>query len=72
MRLSSPEPPYRFTPGRSPLLLSIPHGGTYLPPALAARLTPAARGVPEAPAELAAWTAVARGLACSRMGDCGR
>lgn len=62
MRFSSPEAPYRFTPGRSPLLLSIPHGGTYLPPALAARLTPAARGVPDTDWHLATLYAMARDL----------
>lgn len=39
------EPPFVFHPGTAPLLISMPHVGTYLPPALAARLTPAAREV---------------------------
>ncbi|MGF1608817.1 MAG: N-formylglutamate deformylase [Kiloniellales bacterium] len=39
--------PYRFTAGSAPLLVSMPHVGTHLPPELAARLTPAARGLPD-------------------------
>ena len=33
--------------GHTPLVIDVPHAGTYLPPALAARLTPAARMVPD-------------------------
>ena len=36
---------FKFIPGTQPLLISMPHVGTYLPPALAARLTPTARQV---------------------------
>jgi len=39
--------PYRFTAGGAPLLVSMPHVGTHLPPALAARMTEAALGVPD-------------------------
>jgi N-formylglutamate deformylase len=39
------EPAFRFRPGTRPLLISMPHVGTHLPPALAARLTPRAREV---------------------------
>jgi N-formylglutamate deformylase len=38
---------FRFRAGGSPLLVSMPHTGTYLPPDLAARLTPPARAVPD-------------------------
>ncbi len=38
---------YHFAPGRTPLLVSMPHVGTHVPPALAARMTEAARGVPD-------------------------
>jgi N-formylglutamate deformylase len=31
---------YELTPGDAPLLLSFPHSGTHLPPAIAARLSP--------------------------------
>ncbi|WP_367847775.1 N-formylglutamate deformylase [Rhodoferax sp. WC2427] len=36
---------FKFIQGTQPLLVSMPHVGTYLPPALAARLTPTARQV---------------------------
>ena len=39
--------PYRFTAGATPLLVSIPHGGTAIPPELAARMTAAARSTPD-------------------------
>lgn len=39
--------PYRFRAGASPLLVSIPHLGTELPEAIAARLSPAARALPD-------------------------
>jgi N-formylglutamate deformylase len=38
---------YRFQPGRTALLLSVPHAGRELPPALEARLTAAARLQPD-------------------------
>lgn len=38
---------FEFTPGRTPLLISIPHGGTWLPPALRPRLTEAALALPD-------------------------
>ena len=38
---------YRFTQGSGPLLVSMPHVGTHLPPDLAARMTAPARGVPD-------------------------
>ena len=41
------EPPFRFRQGTRPLLISMPHVGTYVPPALAARLTQEARQVPD-------------------------
>lgn len=40
-------PPFRFHPGTQPLLISMPHVGTYLPPVLAARLSDSARQVPD-------------------------
>ena len=40
-------PPFVFYPGTAPLLVSMPHAGTYVPPALAARLTDEARQVPD-------------------------
>lgn len=38
---------YRFTEGSLPLLVSMPHSGTYVPPEIAARLTEVARTVPD-------------------------
>ena len=39
--------PFRFRAGRSPLLVSMPHTGTYVPPEIEERLTPAARALPD-------------------------
>lgn len=47
MNFTTTEPPFRFHQGTRPLLISMPHVGTYLPPPLAARLTEAARQVPD-------------------------
>ena len=38
---------FRFRRGRSPLLVSVPHAGTYLPPEIGARLTEAAIALPD-------------------------
>lgn len=38
---------FRWIPGSTPLLVSMPHTGTHLPPALARRLTPAAQALPD-------------------------
>lgn len=38
---------FQFSRGSSPLLLSIPHCGTHIPPELAGRMTPAALRVPD-------------------------
>lgn len=38
---------FRIRPGRSRLLVTIPHAGTHVPPALAARLTAAGRALPD-------------------------
>ena len=39
--------PFVFHQGTQPLLISMPHAGTYVPPALAARFTEEARQVPD-------------------------
>jgi N-formylglutamate deformylase len=39
--------PYRYRQGHAPLLVSIPHMGTYVPEEIASRLTPAARALPD-------------------------
>ena len=41
------QPAFRFHQGTRPLLISMPHVGTHLPPAIAARLTDEARQVPD-------------------------
>ncbi|KQP18103.1 N-formylglutamate deformylase [Pseudorhodoferax sp. Leaf267] len=47
MNFTTTEPPFRFRQGTRPLLISMPHVGTHVPPALAARLTDEARHVPD-------------------------
>ena len=47
MSFHTTEPPFRFRQGTQPLLISMPHVGTHVPPALAARLTPEAQQVPD-------------------------
>jgi N-formylglutamate deformylase len=47
MSFTTTEPAFRFRQGTRPLLLSMPHVGTYVPPALAARLTEESRQVPD-------------------------
>jgi len=47
MAFTTAEPPFRFRQGTRPLLISMPHVGTHVPPALAARLTEEARHVPD-------------------------
>lgn len=39
------EPPFVFHPGTAPLLISMPHVGTHVPPSVAQRLTPEGREV---------------------------
>ena len=38
---------FHFSPGRTPVLISVPHAGTYIPPEIADRMTPAARQLPD-------------------------
>jgi len=40
-------PPFLFREGEVPVLLSLPHVGTYIPPGIAARMTDDARQVPD-------------------------
>ncbi len=47
MTFETTEPPFRFRQGTRPLLISMPHVGTHVPPALAARLTDEAQRVPD-------------------------
>ena len=41
------EPTYTFAPGSTPLLISVPHGGTFIPTHLRDRFTPEALAVPD-------------------------
>ena len=45
MKFTTTEPAFRFRQGGRPLLISMPHVGTHVPPALAAHFTPEARRV---------------------------
>jgi N-formylglutamate deformylase len=47
MTFQTTEPPFRFRQGTRPLLISMPHVGTHVPPALAARLTDEAQRLPD-------------------------
>lgn len=47
MQAITDKPAFRFHQGTRPLLVSMPHAGTYVPPAIAARLTGEARQVPD-------------------------
>ncbi|WP_422088861.1 N-formylglutamate deformylase [Variovorax sp.] len=47
MAFTTTEPPFRFRQGTRPLLISMPHVGTHVPPALAERFTEEARHVPD-------------------------
>ncbi len=62
---SPPPPPFTFHAGSAPLLISIPHCGVYLPPAVAARLRPAARALPDTDWHLERLYAFARGMGAS-------
>ena len=39
--------PFHFVPGTAPLLVSVPHDSTYIPPKIAVRMTPAALRTPD-------------------------
>lgn len=41
------QPAFIFRQGEAPVLLSLPHAGTYIPPGMAARMTDEARRVPD-------------------------
>ena len=45
--MKTPDDLFTPTPGSGPLILSVPHAGTLLPPDIARRLTPQARGLPD-------------------------
>ncbi len=45
--MATPEPIFDLRRGDSPLLISMPHSGTYVPPDILKRITPAARPLPD-------------------------
>ena len=59
------EAPFVFHRGTRPLLVSMPHVGTHLPPAIAARLTPAGRELHDTDWHLDTLYAFARELGAS-------
>ena len=59
--------PFTLHPGTAPLLISFPHVGTHVPPALAARLTPKAREVHDTDWHLPRLYDFARGLGASLL-----
>ena len=61
------EPPFTLHSGTAPLLISFPHVGTHVPPALAARLTPKAREVADTDWHLPRLYDFARGLGASLL-----
>jgi N-formylglutamate deformylase len=58
-------PPFLFHAGREPLLISMPHMGTHVPPALASRLTDEARRVPDTDWHMDRLYAFARDMGAS-------
>ena len=60
-------PPFTLHPGTAPLLISFPHVGTHVPPALAQRLTPKAREVHDTDWHLPRLYDFARGLGASLL-----
>ena len=60
-------PPFIFHQGTAPLLISMPHAGTYVPPALAARFTEEARQVPDTDWHMERLYAFAREMGASTL-----
>ncbi|WCM86454.1 N-formylglutamate deformylase [Acidovorax sp. NCPPB 3576] len=58
-------PPFTFHQGTAPLLVSMPHVGTHVPPDIAARFTDEARQVPDTDWHLERLYGFARGLGAS-------
>ena len=56
---------FTLEPGHAPLLVSLPHDGSHIPDALAARMVPGARRAPDTDWHVARLYAVARGLGAS-------
>ena len=56
---------YTLHAGDSPLLVSLPHDGSEIPPALAARMTPSARRAPDTDWHVSRLYSIARDLGAS-------
>ncbi|MFM8589443.1 MAG: N-formylglutamate deformylase [Limnohabitans sp.] len=65
MLFETDRPAFHFHPGYRPLLISMPHVGTYVPPRLRARLTDAAQQVPDTDWHLEALYGFAQALGAS-------
>ncbi|HET8745296.1 MAG TPA: N-formylglutamate deformylase [Ramlibacter sp.] len=63
--MNQTHPPFLFHAGTAPLLVSMPHMGTYVPPEIAARLTDEARRVPDTDWHMDRLYAFARELGAS-------
>ena len=61
------QPPFVFVQGTRPLLVSMPHVGTYIPPDLAARLTPEGQQVPDTDWHLPRLYDFVRQMGCSLL-----
>src|SRR3546814_13963806 len=53
--------------GTAPLLVSVPHDGTRIPPDIASRLSDSARRVPDTDCHIAKLSAFARGMGASTI-----
>ena len=58
---------YEIDRGESPLIVDVPHAGTYLPVGLAARLTPAARALPDTDWHVEKLFSFARGVGVTML-----
>jgi N-formylglutamate amidohydrolase len=58
---------YAIDRGESPLIVDVPHAGTHLPAGLAARLTPAARALPDTDWHVEKLFGFARGLGVTTL-----
>nr|MBF0685652.1 N-formylglutamate deformylase [Pseudomonas sp.] len=67
MQAITDKPAFHFHQGTRPLLISMPHVGTYVPPAIAARLTEEARQVPDTDWHLETLYAFARDMGASLL-----
>lgn len=67
MQAITDKPAFHFHQGTRPLLVSMPHAGTYVPPAIAARLTDEARRVPDTDWHLETLYAFARDMGASLL-----